>query len=72
MVKQEGGEADKLYLVRETKSTKEQLQLRGSEWAKIQCGIAHSAALDLSFKHITSAARCDFNRSFLYWIFREK
>lgn len=56
IVKQEEGEAKKLYLVRETKSTKDQLQLRGSEWAKIQCGTAHFEALDVSFKHITSAA----------------
>ena len=56
IVKQEEGEAKKLYLVRETKATKDQLQLRGSEWAKIQCGTAHFEALDVSFKHITSAA----------------
>ena len=56
IVKQEEGAAKKLYLVRETKATKDQLQLRGSEWAKIQCGTAHFEALDVSFKHITSAA----------------
>ena len=54
--RKEEGEAKKLYLVRETKATKDQLQLRGSEWAKIQCGAAHFEALDVSFKPISSAA----------------
>ena len=52
IVKQED---DKLYLVRETKSTKEQEKLRQSEWDKIQCGKAHFEALDVDFDHITSA-----------------
>jgi type III restriction enzyme len=46
----------KLYLVRETKSTKEQLKLRGSEWAKIQCGRSHFDALSVNFDHVTSAS----------------
>ena len=46
----------KIYLVRETKSTKEQLKLRGSEWDKIQCGKAHFNTLDVDFAHITNAS----------------
>lgn len=46
----------KVYLVRETKSTKDQLKLRGSEWAKIKCGQAHFDSLGVDFAHVTSAA----------------
>ena len=46
----------KVYLVRETKSTKDQLKLRGSEWAKIQCGKAHFDTLGVDFAHIVSAS----------------
>lgn len=53
IVKQED---EKIYLVRETKSTKDQLKLRGSEWAKIQCGKAHFEMLGVDFQHIVSAA----------------
>jgi len=52
IVKQED---EKLYLVRETKSTKKQLELRGSEWGKICCGEAHFDALDVDFEHVTTA-----------------
>jgi len=52
IVKQED---QRVYLVRETKSTKKQLELRGSEWDKIQCGKAHFDALDVDFEHVTSA-----------------
>ena len=45
----------KVYLVRETKSTKEQLKMRGSEWAKIQCGKAHFGVLGVDFDHVVSA-----------------
>lgn len=45
----------KVYLVRETKSTKDQLKLCGSEWAKIQCGKAHFGSLNVDFDHIVSA-----------------
>ena len=48
-------EDERIYLVRETKSTKKQLELRGSEWDKIQCGTAHFDALDVDFDHVTSA-----------------
>jgi len=53
IVKQED---EKLYLVRETKSTKEQRKLRQSEWDKILCGKAHFDALDVDFAHVTSAS----------------
>ncbi len=46
----------KVYLVRETKSTKDQLKLRSSEWAKIQCGKAHFDTLQVDFAHVISAA----------------
>ena len=55
IVKQEEGGDEKLYLVRETKGTKDQFKLRGVEWAKIQCGTAHFGALEVDFKHVTSA-----------------
>lgn len=45
----------KVYLVRETKSTKDQLKLRGSEWSKIQCGKAHFDTLQVDFAHVTTA-----------------
>ena len=49
-------EDSKVYLVRETKSTKDQLKLRGSEWAKIQCGKAHFDTLQVDFAHVVSAS----------------
>jgi len=45
----------KVYLVRETKGTKEQLKMRGSEWAKIQCGKAHFDTLKVDFDYATTA-----------------
>lgn len=45
----------KVYLVRETKSTMEQLKMRGSEWARIQCGKAHFAQLQVDFDHVTTS-----------------
>ena len=47
--------AGKLYLVRETKATVEELRLRGVEWAKIQCGKAHFDELGVDFMAVTSA-----------------
>jgi type III restriction enzyme len=38
-----------LYLVRETKSTKEFLKLRTTEANKVRCGEQHFKALDLPF-----------------------
>ena len=52
IVKQED---NKVYLVRETKATKDQLALRGAEWEKIRCGKAHFDALGVDFKPVTSA-----------------
>ena len=48
---------EKVYLVRETKGTKEELKMRGSEWAKIQCGKAHFEELGVDFDHVVLA--CD-------------
>ncbi len=45
----------KIYLVRETKGTKDQFKLRGSEWAKIRCGHAHFESLGVDFAHVVSA-----------------
>jgi type III restriction enzyme len=47
---------EKVYLVRETKGTKDELKLRGSEWAKIQCGRAHFDELGVDFDHVVTAA----------------
>jgi type III restriction enzyme len=55
IVKQPEGEEAKLYLVRETKGTKEQIKLRATEWAKLQCGKAHFDELGVDFKHVTHA-----------------
>lgn len=52
IVKQEDS---RVYLVRETKATKDELALRGAEWEKIRCGKAHFDALGVDFKHVTSA-----------------
>ena len=49
-------EDTKVYLVRETKSTKDQLKLRASEWAKIQCGRAHFDTLGVDFSHVINAS----------------
>lgn len=48
-------EDQRVYLVRETKGTKDQLKLRSSEWAKIQCGHAHFDAPGVDFDQIVSA-----------------
>lgn len=56
IVKQDEDGAPKLYLVRETKGTLEQLKLRGIEWAKLNCGKAHFTQLGVDFKYVTSAA----------------
>ncbi|REJ68857.1 MAG: DEAD/DEAH box helicase [Planctomycetota bacterium] len=52
IVKQED---EKLYLVRETKSTTDQHKLRPSESQKIRCGKAHFDALEVDFDHVASA-----------------
>lgn len=47
---------EKVYLVRETKGTRDELKLRGSEWAKIQCGRAHFGELGVDFDYVISGA----------------
>ena len=44
-----------LYLVRETKSTRDFLQLRNSEADKVRCGQKHFEALDVPFAVVVSA-----------------
>jgi len=44
-----------VYLVRETKSTKDMSKLRPSEKEKIQCGQAHFDALGVDFEVVTSS-----------------
>jgi len=44
-----------LYLVRETKGTRDFLQLRNSEADKVRCGMKHFEELGLSFDVVTSA-----------------
>ena len=46
---------EKVYLVRETKGTKDELKLRSAEWSKIRCGKAHFDELGVDFAHIVSA-----------------
>ncbi|MBI2908723.1 MAG: DEAD/DEAH box helicase family protein [Chloroflexi bacterium] len=45
-----------LYLVRETKGTRDFLKLRTSEADKVRCGQRHFEALDVSFEVVTSAS----------------
>jgi len=57
IVKQAEGEAEKLYLVSETKSTTDPAKLRESEWDKIRCGKTHFKVLpDVQFKHVKDAS----------------
>jgi len=44
-----------MYLVRETKSTKNFLKLRTSEADKVRCGLRHFETLGVSFAVVTSA-----------------
>lgn len=55
IVKQQDGGDAKLYLVRETKSNKEQERLRQSEWDKIRCGKKHFETLGVPFEVVVSA-----------------
>ena len=45
-----------LYLVRETKSTKDYLKLRTSEADKVRCGKAHFEALNVPFAVVVHAS----------------
>ncbi|ABO49060.1 type III restriction enzyme, res subunit [Desulforamulus reducens MI-1] len=57
IVKQAVGEDEKLYLVSETKSTKDLSKLRDSERDKIECGKRHFSALpEVQFKHVKDAS----------------
>ncbi len=58
VVKQPTGEEEKLYLVRETKSSLDPNDRRPDENAKIKCGHAHFDSLPtkVDFKVVTSAA----------------
>lgn len=47
---------EKVYLVRETKGTKNQLQLRPSEFAKIKCGKAHFEEVNVDYDWIEKAS----------------
>jgi len=46
---------DRLYLVRETKGTKDFLKLRNSEADKVRCGQKHFEALGVDFNVVVSA-----------------
>ncbi|MBX9905362.1 MAG: DEAD/DEAH box helicase family protein [Burkholderiales bacterium] len=46
---------EKVYLVRETKGTMDELKLRGTEWMKIQCGKAHFHSLGVDYAHVVKA-----------------
>lgn len=46
---------EKVYLVRETKGTKDQLQLRPNEFAKIKCGKAHFEEVSVDYDWIEKA-----------------
>ena len=46
---------DMLYLVRETKATKDFLKLRNSEADKVRCGKRHFEALSVDFDVIVNA-----------------
>ncbi|MCX8518790.1 MAG: DEAD/DEAH box helicase family protein, partial [Methylophilaceae bacterium] len=47
---------EKVYLVRETKGTKSQLQLRPAEFSKIQCGKVHFEEVSVDYKWIEKAS----------------
>ena len=40
---------DIVYMIRETKATKDQMQLRGFESAKIKCGKRHFATIGVDY-----------------------
>ncbi len=55
IVKQISEGEQKLYLVRETKGTKDPLRLRAGEGAKIDCGKQHFGVLDVDFAVVINA-----------------
>jgi len=56
IVKQVSEDEQKLYLIRETKGTRNQLKLRVGEGAKIYCGQQHFGLLNVDFDVITNAS----------------
>ena len=56
IVKQEFDEEQKLYLIRETKATKDNFKLRVGEGAKIYCGQQHFEMLDVDFAVVNHAS----------------
>ena len=56
IVKQVSEDEQKLYLIRETKGTRDQLRLRVGEGAKIYCGQQHFDVLGVDFDVVTSAS----------------
>ena len=56
IVKQVSEDEQKLYLIRETKGTKDPLKLREGESAKIYCGRQHFDALNVDFNVVISAS----------------
>ena len=44
-----------VYLVRETKATRDHLKLRSTEWDKVHCGRKHFEELGVDFKIAVSA-----------------
>lgn len=56
IVKQVSEDEQKLYLIRETKGTKDQLRLRVGEGAKMHCGQQHFDVLNVDFDVVTSAS----------------
>ncbi|SMO95432.1 DEAD/DEAH box helicase family protein [Fodinibius sediminis] len=50
------GEQEKVYLVKETKGSKDKSQLRPSEWAKIQFGKKHFKEIGVDYDWVSSAS----------------
>src|SRR5699024_4591861 len=50
------GEQEKVYLVKETKGSKDKSQLRPSEWAKIQFGKKHFKEVGVDYDWVASAS----------------
>lgn len=56
IIKQVSEDEQKLYLIRETKATKDELKLRVGEGAKIYCGQKHFEVLNVDFDVVTNAS----------------
>jgi type III restriction enzyme len=56
IVKQVSEDEQKLYLIRETKGTRDQLRLRVGEGAKIYCGQQHFDVLNVDFDVVINAS----------------